>query len=200
MPNEKLVESWLYSWMINNFHCFGWTQVYTRYAYTTGITYRSMYDKLLDAIKKDNDIVGTLYKQAKLNISYYLKHGNALNFDGHTILWDAQKSFHVNRAKIIEFVDNVFRKIITVNYDLFLELKKYQMNFTTDPYRSYPYESSYNYDFPEFFRAPDKLIKKNITYRIDIAEKNLSTDDYISRLYYRRRQGWGKSIIEEAVN
>jgi radical SAM superfamily enzyme YgiQ (UPF0313 family) len=200
MPNEKLVESWLYSWMINNFHCFGWTQVYTRYAYTTGITYRSMYDKLLDAIKKDNDIVGTLYKQAKLNISYYLKHGNALNFDGHTILWDAQKSFHVNRAKIIEFVDNVFRKIITVNYDLFLELKKYQMNFTTDPYRSYPYESSYNYDFAEFFRAPDKLIKKNITYRIDIAEKNLSTEEYISRLYYRRRQGWGKSIIEEAVN
>ena len=74
------------------------------------------------------------------------------------------------------------------------------MNFTTDPYRSYPYESSYNYDFAEFFRAPDKLIKKNITYRIDIAEKNLSTEEYISRLYYRRRQGWGKSIIEEAVN
>ena len=200
MPNEKMVESWLYSWMINNFHCFGWTQVYTRYAYTTGVTYRSMYDKLLDAIKKDNDIVGTLYKQAKLNISYYLKHGKSLNFDGHTMLWDAQKSFHVNRKKIIEFVDNVFRNIINENEDLFLELKKYQMNFTTDPYRSYPYESSYNYDFAEFFRAPNKLIKKNITYRIDIAEKNLSTEEYISRLYYRRRQGWGKSIIEEAVN
>ena len=200
MPNEKMVESWLYSWMINNFHCFGWTQVYTRYAYTTGVTYRSMYDKLLDAIKQDNDIVGTLYKQAKLNISYYLKHGKALNFDGHTMLWDAQKSFHVNREKIIKFVDNIFRKIINENEDLFLELKKYQMNFTTDPYRSYPYESSYNYDFAEFFRAPDKLIKKNITYRIDIAEKNLSTEEYISRLYYRRRQGWGKSIIEEAVN
>ena len=200
MPNEKMVESWLYSWMINNFHCFGWTQVYTRYAYTTGVTYRSMYDKLLDAIKKDNDIVGTLYKQAKLNISYYLKHGKSLNFDGHTMLWDAQKSFHVNRKKIIEFVDNVFRNIINEDEDLFLELKKYQMNFTTDPYRSYPYESSYNYDFAEFFRAPNKLIKKNITYRIDIAEKNLSTEEYISRLYYRRRQGWGKSIIEEAVN
>ena len=200
MPNKKMVESWLYSWMINNFHCFGWTQVYTRYAYTTGVTYRSMYDKLLDAIKKDNNIVGTLYKQAKLNISYYLKHGRALNFDGHTMLWDAQKSFHVNREKIVEFVDNVFRNIINENEDLFLELKKYQMNFTTDPYRSYPYESSYNYDFAEFFRAPNKLIKKNITYRIDIAEKNLSTEEYISRLYYRRRQGWGKSIIEEAVN
>ncbi len=159
-----------------------------------------MYDKLLDAIKKDNNIVGTLYKQAKLNISYYLKHGKSLNFDGHTMLWDAQKSFHVNRGKIVEFVDNVFRNIINENEDLFLELKKYQMNFTTDPYRSYPYESSYNYDFAEFFRAPNKLIKKNITYRIDIAEKNLSTEEYVSRLYYRRRQGWGKSIIEEAVN
>ena len=74
------------------------------------------------------------------------------------------------------------------------------MNFTTDPYKSYPYKSSYKYDFAEFFRTTDKLIKKPVTYRIDIAERELSTEEYISRLYYRRRQGWGKSIIKEAVN
>ena len=117
--------------------------MYTRYAYTTGVTYRSMYDKLLDAIKKDNNIVGTLYKQAKLNITYYLTHGKALNFDGHTQLWDAQKSFHVNREKIVTFVDNVFGDIIKEDKELFKELKTYQRNFTTDPYRTYPYKTNY---------------------------------------------------------
>ena len=37
-------------------------------------------------------------------------------------------------------------------------------------------------------------------YQIDISERNLSQSEYITRLYYRRRQGWGKSIIKEAVN
>jgi hypothetical protein len=27
----------------------------------------------------------------------------------------------------------------------------------------------------------------------------LSTEEYVSRLYYRRRQGWGKSIIDNVA-
>ena len=200
MPFEKLIDSWLYSWMINNFHCFGWTQIYTRYAHTKGTSYRSMYDKLLEAIKLDKDIVGTLYQQAKLNITYYLTHGKTLNFDGHTQLWDAQKSFHINREKIVTFVDNIFDKIITEDKELLQELKTYQRNFTTDPYRTYPYKTNYKYDFKQFFKTKNNLIKKPITYTIDIQEKGLSTEEYISRLYYRRRQGWGKTIIKEEIN
>ena len=200
MPFNKLIDSWLYSWMINNFHCFGWTQVYTRYAYSKGIGYRSMYDKLLCAIKQDKDLVGTLYKQAKMNITYYLTHGQALNFDGHTQLWDAQKSFHVNREKVIAFVNSVFESILDVDIELLQELKTYQRNFTTDPYRTYPYKTDYKYDFEEFFRTKNNLIKKPITYTIDIQEKDLSTEEYVSRLYYRRRQGWGKTIIKEDIN
>jgi len=199
MPFDKLVDSWLYSWMINNFHCFGWTQVYTRYAHTQGVSYRSMYDKLLVAIKTDNDLIGTLYKQAKLNITYYLEHGRGLNFDGHTQMWEAQKSFHINREKVISFVNTVFRDILDIDQELFNEMKSYQQNFTTDPYKRYPYKSNFKYDFEDFLRTNNKLIKKDITYNIDIQEKDLSSEEYTSRLYYRRRQGWGKSIIDNVA-
>ena len=109
-------------------------QVYTRYANTKGISYRSMYDRLLKAIKVDTDIIGNPYKQAKLNITYYPTHGKVSNFDGHTQLWDAQKSFHVNREKVIEFVDNVFQKIVNEKDELSPELKKYSKKFY---YRSF---------------------------------------------------------------
>ena len=197
MPFDKLIDSWLYSWMINNFHCFGWTQVYTRYGYTKGISYRSMYDALLFAIRQDTDLVGTLYQQAKLNITYYLTHGKSLNFDGHTQMWDAQRSFHINKQAITMFVDQIFQSIISVDTELWDELKTYQRNFTTDPYRKYPYNINSNYDFEQFFRTKNNLIKKPITYTIDIQEKDLSTEEYVSRLYYRRRQGWGKAVIKE---
>ena len=158
-----------------------------------------MYDKLLVAIKTDSDLIGNLYQQAKLNITYYLQHGRGLNFDGHTQMWEAQKSFHINRQEVIKFIDNVFSKILDIDQELYEEINTYQRNFTTDPHRNYPYKSNYKYDFEEFLRTNNKLVKKDITYNIDIQEKDLSTEEYISRLYYRRRQGWGKSIIDNVA-
>jgi hypothetical protein len=78
-------------------------------------------------------------------------------------------------------------------------MKSYQQNFTTDPYKRYPYKSNFKYDFEDFLRTNNKLIKKDITYNIDIQEKDLSSEEYTSRLYYRRRQGWGKSIIDNVA-
>jgi len=196
MPFDKLIDSWLYSWMINNFHCFGWTQVYTRYANSKGIRYRSMYDELLKAIKSDTGVIGTLYKQAKMNITYYLTHGQSLNFDGHTQLWDAQKVFHTKRNQVLDFVDSVFTvDYLYVDTNFYSELKNYQHIFTTDPYTKYPYKVKSKYNFEEFLRGNTKLIRKPTSYLVDIQEPNLPHDEYLNRLYYRRRQGWGKSII-----
>ena len=195
MPFDKLIDSWLYSWMINNFHCFGWTQVYTRYANSKGTSYRSMYDELLKAIKSDTGMIGTLYKQAKSNITYYLTHGHALNFDGHTQLWDAQKVFHVKRNQVLDFVNSVFTaNYLDVDTNFYSELKNYQRIFTTDPYTKYPYKVKSKYNFEEFLRG-NELTHKPTSYIIDIQEPDLSHDEYVNRLYYRRRQGWGKSII-----
>ena len=195
MPFDKLIDSWLYSWMINNFHCFGWTQVYTRYANSKGMSYRSMYDELLKAIKSDTGMIGTLYNQAKTNITYYLTHGHALNIDGHTQLWDAQKVFHVNRDQVLDFVNSVFTaNYLDVDTNFYSELKNYQRIFTTDPYTKYPYKVKSKYNFEEFLRG-NELTHKPTSYIIDIQEPDLSHDEYVNRLYYRRRQGWGKSII-----
>ena len=205
MPFNDLVDSWLYSWMINNFHCFGWTQVYTRYAHSIGKNYRTMYDHLLSCIKKDTGIVGSLYTKAKNDISFYLKYGHGgdsghLQFDGHTLMWDAQKSFHQDKKTITKFIDSVFdAKYLGVSTDFYNELKKYQHIFTTSIYDKYPYKVDCNYNFNEFFKG-NKLTRRLTKYQIDISEHNLSQSEYITRLYYRRRQGWGKSIIKEAVN
>ena len=68
MPFDKLIHSWLYSWMINNFIVLDGVQVYTRYANTKGISYRSMYDRLLKAIKVDTDIIGTPTNRQNLTL------------------------------------------------------------------------------------------------------------------------------------
>lgn len=199
MPFDDLVDSWLYSWMITNFHCFGWSQVYTRYANSQGTSYRSMYDKLMIAIKQDQGLVNTVYQQARTNITYYLTHGTGgtsghQHFDGHTLMWDAQTSFHENKHDITSFLSSVFKGILDVDPELWQELVNYQRIFTTDPYTNYPYKVESKYNFEEFLRG-NKLTKTPTSYIINIQEPDLPHDEYVNRLYYRRRQGWGKSII-----
>ena len=43
--------------------------------------------------KKTQGKVGQLFKQAKENITYYLKTGESKGFSGHTLMWEVQKDF-----------------------------------------------------------------------------------------------------------
>lgn len=197
MPREQLAQGWMYSWMINNFHCFGWTQVYTRWKHTRGMPYRIMYDHLLSCIKQDTGLVNRLYSKAQDNIRHYLKTGmGTVEFDGHTLLWDAQQEFHKNRSEILNFVDSVYTKeFLQIDKDLWFALRNYQRVFTTSPHAKYPYKVDCEYNFDEFLKG-NKLTKQPTSYIINIPEPNLSESEYMSRLYFRRRQGFGKSIIK----
>lgn len=197
MPKAELAEAWLYSWMINNFHCFGWTQVYTRWAYSEGLDYRTMYDHLLENIKRDQGLVGKLYREAENNIKLYLQTGMGTSeFSGHTLLWDAQKAFHKNRSSILDFVDSVFtEEFFKIDSEFWQELSNYQRVFTTSIDAKYPYKVDCLYNFDEFLKG-NKLTKQSTSYKIDITEPDLSESEYLARLYYRRRQGFGKSIIQ----
>lgn len=200
MPKAELVEAWLYSWIINNFHCFGWTQVYTRWAYSEGFSYRTMYDHLLTSIKQDQGLVNELYHKAEDNIKLYLQTGMDNNeFNGHTLLWDAQKVFHKNRTTILDFVDSVFtQNFFKIDSAFWKSLSNYQRVFTTSLNTKYPYKIDCEYNFNEFLKG-NKLTKQNKSYTINIIESNLSESEYLSRLYYRRRQGFGKSIIQSEL-
>ena len=65
MPTPKFIDSWSYSWMINNFHNFGWSQVVTRFLRMyKDYSYEMMYDMLLESISNDDGPVGKSFREA----------------------------------------------------------------------------------------------------------------------------------------
>ena len=113
-------------------------------------------------------------------------------------MFHAQKQFHINRTEIQSFVDSVFTpEYMHLDQQQYQQLQCYQHNFTTDPECDYPYNLELNYNFPDFLLG-EKLQKRTQKYIIDIQEYNLNPDEYLNRLYNRRRQGWGKSVINKA--
>lgn len=205
MPTDKFLQAWMYSWMINNFHNFGWTQALTRFLRRyKNFTYLEMYDHLLQAIQNDKGVVGEFYRKAESQMSEYLATGCDDTFEegwsGHTLMWQAQQNFHKRRKSIHKFVRETFDVEYTELEDgLHEHLMMFQENFTTDEETTYPYQVLHSYNFWEFINGIDEFRDNETYYEIDIME-NVKGEEYYNRFYFRRRQGWGKSIFKTLKN
>lgn len=201
MPRDKFIDSWLYAWVVNNFHNYGWTQAISRFLRRyKNFTYLEMYDRLFDAVKNDKGAVGDLFNQAKEHISFYLETGKSDGFSGHTLMWEAQKDFHFKHKQIEKFVKQVFSKEYTeLETNLYELLMMFQHDFTTKEHITYPYQVLYSFNFWDYINGIDDFKEQDTPYEIDIAE-NVKGEEYYNRLYFRRRQGWGKSIFKNIQN
>ena len=202
MPTPKFIDSWLYAWVINNFHNFGWSQAIARIIYKhKGIEYETTYDKLFEACQTDDGIVGELFKQAKAHITYYLETGESKGFSGHTLMWEAQKDFHKNEKQITEFVNkHLDQDFTTLDTYMYHHLLEFQQAYVTKPTETYPFQSNFGFNFYEYMNTiDDELTTSQNVYNIDMLE-HVKGEEYFNRLYFRRRQGWGKSLITQIVS
>ena len=202
MPRDMFLKAWMYSWMINNFHNFGWTQAITRFLRRyKNFTYLEMYDYLLKQIMKDDGIVGELYMKAYEQMKVYLETGSDESFDsgwsGHTLMWQAQENFHRHPNEVRKFVSDVFNVEYTeIDSELHHAILMFQEDYVTNEATDYPYQSLHSFNFWDFINSVDEFREVDTVYDIDIGE-NVKGQEYFNRFYYRRRQGWGKSIFKK---
>ena len=85
-------------------------------------------------------------------------------------------------------------KLDSYMYSLLLD---FQSNYTTAEEIYYPFESAPGFNFYEYINnIESNLETTQHVYQFNIAE-DVKGDEYYNRLYFRRRQGWGKSIITQ---
>jgi len=205
MPSHMFLKAWLYSWMINNFHNFGWTQALTRFLRKyKNFTYLELYDKLFDAIQQDTGFVGKSFEKAKQQMSEYLSTGDDTNmpegWSGHTYMWEVQGNFHKNAKSVHDFIEQVFNEEYTeLSKDLYHSLLMFQKDFVTSEQKLYPYQVLHRFNFWEFINGVEDFKDKETIYEINILE-NVSGEEYYNRFYFRRRQGWGKALFKNIQN
>ncbi len=96
-----------------------------------------------------------------------------------------------------KFVSDVFNIEYTeIDMELHHAILMFQEDYVTNEATDYPYQSLHSFNFWDFINAVDEFREVDTVYEIDIGEK-VKGQEYFNRFYYRRRQGWGKSIFKK---
>ena len=191
MPHEEFLDNWMYAWMIINFHCGGWAQVITRVWDKQGKqTYRESYDQLFEAIQNDTGVVGNKYKETRQILATYMTTGKMTEGAyGHTLFWYANRTFHKHYSEVMEFIGNTFD-----TRDKRSGLLETQKAFVTNMNTEYPQKFEAKWNYLEYINNADaELTPKNYVWEIDKEKQWSSDEQYLEWLYFRRRQGFGKT-------
>lgn len=106
---------------------------------------------------------------------------------GHTLFWYANRELHQNHAEVMDFVLKVFGETTT-------DLGKAQKHFVTNINETYPQDIKLNWNYVDYINDIDEHLTPGFwRFGIDAERKWDNNQQYIEWLYFRRRQGFGKT-------
>lgn len=193
MSFDDLVDSWMYSWMITNYHTFGWTQILSIFLNKyKNIDYSTFYDSLFSLLGTTEE-----YKSVRNKVSKYLKGYDTVGYSGHGLMWASQEQLHTKKEETENLIDGF---ILQNNYftdipeDLKNSVIEAQKKFVTE-YNVDKITLSLEYNIYDYLFKGVKLVNSEKIYNLTIREKYTDQADFYNKFYFRRRQGWGKYKI-----
>ena len=162
MSTEDMIDSFLYGWLIVNFHTQGYTQIVSRYVRKKyNISYKTFYDNFLNTIK-NNLKLNEIYSITREKISNFLHTGEEP--DSHSLIYNAMLDIYQSKQEIFNEIENLLRSLNVYDVDI-VNLQKI---FIFDKDNIYPVNVSCNYDLEldevvyTEYNVSAKLLKKDI--------------------------------------
>lgn len=205
MPFEDMVRSLGFSMLIFNCHAFGWTQYVARYLRVVhDVPFKDFYQRLQTWMQRHSDSI--LFEEYEHTIDTfremiatkdYLIDRFLLGFNVGSVplTLRSQGFLHLEetrtRAAVREFVAATYGASIGALLD---EVLSYQEHVVSSPYRSYPYELDFSLDLQAVFRG-EKPATGAVRYRFDAPVGFSDIRDYLTKLYAKKKAGFGKAIV-----
>ena len=158
MSTFELVESYLYGWMIVQFHINGYSQIISKYYRNKlGISYKEFYDKLFKCIKSDEILFKNHYKKMHDKIYNYMTTGKVIDKDtGHALEMSMATDYTLFWENK-EHTFNIVRECWKVDSDVF----EFQKTFVYNPETNYPIPVSLSFDFDTWEDIPTNYHMSN---------------------------------------
>jgi len=178
---DELLDCYMYSWMIANFHSFGWTQIISRWLHVTeGLAYKDFYDNLLTKL-----VHHPFYIEVRNNVHEAYQTGLIQQKGMHYYIAESQKKLHMNR-------EDVFTLIDSMNYDIPSDIFKFTRLYVTEVGNLV--NTSVEFSIP-VWNIINNISNDDSIYTFNWTEDVTDEQEYYDSFYFRRRKGWGKCIV-----
>ena len=138
MTTGEMIDCYMYSWMIVNFHISGFTAIIAKECRNNGIKYRIFYDYLYEKIKKSN-IFSKQYLFVKNSFKKYLTipHGSLRQSSLYEVSYDF---IYKNKEEAFQLAMNSYEYFLKKKNDT---IKQMQEAYIYDENHTYPISISY---------------------------------------------------------
>lgn len=202
MSRDDLLDSWMWGWLIINFHAYGWTQVITRFANKyLGISMLDLYENFFDNCVKEDPFLWNLYKiQRKELETFFFHDATAANImqNDDVVVYRHQMEWQYNRKHVQQKINIWALNLLGKKVDSVLieNLLRVSNAFTVN------YENQDNIDLNLEYNIPDYVLNSTVDLEKNsyiYTAKNLTDwsdlEDFKAKLALRHRYGFSKRII-----
>jgi hypothetical protein len=205
VPEERSLG---FSMIIYNLHAYGWTQVISRVLRTRDVSFSRFYHALETWLRAGNaPILSREYEATRCAFRTMVDTGDYIvdrflrraNVGSVPIGLRSQGFLHLEpdavHAEIERFVRHEFAAELHGIGD---DLLRFQREFVTSFGRIYPYDAAFCHDFLGLMSGEEGVGVPS-RYRFDVVYTFGDLDDYLSKIYSRKKQGFGKAVVQRVA-
>lgn len=188
MSTNDMIESFLFGWLIVNFHMQGYSQIVARYLHHIhNISYLDFYTQLMESVR-NCEILGPIFALVHDCIEELLNSGNLpAGLSGHNLVFCHGQSLYKYKNYIFKNLDLVCKQMGHLDVEQILTLQK---AWIFDKETIYPMTLDSSFNLAENNTAPTKYIIKSKIVPDDL----VNFDNFY---YVLRRKGALKNHLTE---
>lgn len=204
MSRDDLLDSWMWGWLIINFHAYGWTQIITRFANKfLGTSMFELYEHFFDNCVRNDELLWKLYSQQRNELEQFFFHdptSNNIMQNDDVVVYRHQMQWQYNRAHVQSVINQWAQRLLEdrVSAKLLAQVLEVSNSFTVDYQNPDVIEMVLDYNIPEYaLTSADTLIEG----KFKTVARNLTDwddlEDFKAKLALRHRYGFSKRILDD---
>lgn len=202
MSRDDLLDSWMWGWLIINFHAYGWTQIITRFANKyLGTSMFELYEDFFDNCVKNDQVLWDLYSQQRNELEQFFFHdptANNIMQNDDVVVYRHQMQWQYNRQHMQTVINTWAQNLLgnRVTQQLITQVLQVSDNFTVDYQNTDVIKMELDYNIPEYTltSVPELLLGD-----YNVVARNLTDwddlEDFKAKLALRHRYGFSKRLL-----
>lgn len=199
MDRQELVDSWMWGWLLINFHTYGWTQILSKVAhkYANTTTLEFYEDFFNNCVQKDKFFTN-LYKNQKEELEKFFWESGTEDTgvfqNDDIVVFKYQMEWHENREHVQSTIEKWARGFLKdkLPEDLLEDTLQYSKIFTVSYNSKEDIVKEFNYNLPEYCATSTALESDKIKYRLYNTMDWTDYQDYSAKIYFKHRYGFSR--------